>query len=380
MVKKLNINKLKEVLEINELIWDNLPTMSQFVATLNSMKNTLFREVSDNNFDDLKEFEIIAGLPINKKLKNETLGYANSNFYLFLISNHTSLYLSLSVTPKDYWYSCRSIKELKRFLFDAKSIYNPTEYLTTFTNQISAVIAYKEDHDMIDQITEIEKNLILNRYSEVLTWGSFWDDYPFRDKFNNLDKLTNHDRLTLSTIAMKQKDGQYTVSIRSLFSKSIIKLSWHNRLYTVDVFYEPIENEQIKNINKTFNKYFPLNMPLDVILMLKEYNFYDFRYYLEEMNEQNMTLACYLANQDDEFEEIKKTLLHKYKEEETEEQKEIIKYFIDQLNANKITKTIINNMNLNKEFNIEKYLKKEKLTEDVVNMIKSNLNAIFNSY
>ena len=128
MVKKLDINKLKEVLEIDELIWNDLPTMLQFITTLNSMKNTMFKEIDEinnNNFNNLKEFEIIAGLPINSKLKNETLGYANSNFYLFLISNHTSLYLSLSITPPDYWYACKSIKELKRFLFDAKLIYNP---------------------------------------------------------------------------------------------------------------------------------------------------------------------------------------------------------------------------------------------------------------
>ena len=377
MVKKLDINKLKEVLEIDELIWNDLPTMLQFITTLNSMKNTMFKEIDEinnNNFNNLKEFEIIAGLPINSKLKNETLGYANSNFYLFLISNHTSLYLSLSITPPDYWYACKSIKELKRFLFDAKLIYNPNEYLTTFTKQISAVVAYKDDYDMIDQITEIEKNLILNRYSEVLTWGSFWDDYPFRDKFNNLDKLTNNERLTLSTVAMKQKDGQYTISIRSLFSKSILKLSWHNRLYTIDVLYEPIINDQIKNINKNFNKYFPLDIPIDVILMLKEYNFYDFRHYLEDINEQNMTLSCYLANEDSEFEEINKILITKIKSEENEEQQKIIKYFIDQINANKITKIILNN-----NFDVDEYIEKETLTDDVINMIKSNINIIFDS-
>ena len=227
---------------------------------------------------------------------------------------------------------------------------------------------------MIDQITEIEKNLILNRYSEVLTWGSFWDDYPFRDKFNNLDKLTNNERLTLSTVAMKQKDGQYTISIRSLFSKSILKLSWHNRLYTIDVLYEPIINDQIKNINKNFNKYFPLDIPIDVILMLKEYNFYDFRHYLEDINEQNMTLSCYLANEDSEFEEINKILITKIKSEENEEQQKIIKYFIDQINANKITKIILNN-----NFDVDEYIEKETLTDDVINMIKSNINIIFDS-
>jgi hypothetical protein len=376
-LKKFSTIKLKEAFDINEILWiheDNkIIKMTEFHNSLLKLKKNQFAIIEDNNIDEVLKYEIIGVMQINKKLKKLTVGYLNTDFYLYIITDYKKMYVSISITPFDFWYEFTSMKDLKNFLLESLNVYNPDEYNLNHKNNTRGFIGTESMLGI--NILGIERNLILNKFTEILTWGSFWEDYPFREYIIEND-LSIIDRNTLGIQAMKQVENKYEISIRTLFSKSIINIENYDGAFIVNIYYNPVtSNNAINNINKKYDRNYPDNIPMDVILSIVNF-FYQNHISLLDMNDisiSNFIIAQLIANdqsrQNDlilKLEEMKTKL----EPSKYDEFKEIIDEIIKETTINKYLNILSNSDNFSQlvdEINEENSI-------DAKNKIKQGIN------
>ena len=322
-IKKFSTKKLEKAFGINEIIWihnkknNNLLSINEYYNLLTQTYKSHFLLSSTSNalqesIKKVLEFDLIGAIQINKNLKEKTIGNSNNNFYLFIFTDYKTLHVSISITPIDFWHTFTSLKELKLFLIDAKNIYNPQEYNNSFKKNSRGFIGTEAMLDL--NVLDIERSLILNKFNEILAWGSFWKDYPFRDDIYNSASQTMSlvDRNGYNIQAMKQEDQHYEISIRTLFSKSIINIENYDGAYIINLYYNPLKRSEniIKKINKDYDRQYPLDLPMDVIISIHTFLYQDHISILnmDEVTSGNLLISQLIANTINRQDELIKKL------------------------------------------------------------------------
>lgn len=237
----------------------------------------------------------------NKKLNILDITY-------FLIKNNETgeQFISIEQNAPCYWFPVKSLL-INEKIKQIQNVYNVTEYKKNMPNKCRAFIGTK---DMLNvDIDQIVNNLVINQNSEMYIWGSNWDDYPFERKIdnNNLNSLHRMNK------ALKQiSDDYYSIGIRTMYSKSIVTVIDYQGIYIVDINYcSANEHELIKKINSELSTDYPLDMPIDILMLLNAFPFTNHKSILDmnKITETNVFIATLIcAGDKDKLLEIKNRL------------------------------------------------------------------------
>lgn len=255
----------------------------------------------DLEFSENKEAYTVIGVGALNYYLTDFVNPEPDKFFVLHDKEKSTFFISLDNTPDVFWYQFATKEEIEEILPEFIKTYNPKEYpVHTRNNKIGMIEAcgfigterlfqtetrldkdktkeYKLDDK--SKFTILEDEFVKNDYTEIFFWGSYWCDYPYSRKcisdYAHVVKLIN--------TSTKQVEGgkYYSTSFRTIYSKSVIELRDEYGAYIAFVKYIPtIKNNHIKEINKKFQRDYPLDMPVDVILVLQKYPF---------VSEENMT-------------------------------------------------------------------------------------------
>ena len=260
-----------------------------------------FLHINDTNMvafiQKFKNYEIIGFFEVNAHLSNPDIGSTAMKMYLISDTNFRELYMALCGTTPDHWYHFKSRKDLFNVFDFIYEQYNLKNYITKFEKTSRAFIGTFKMLEM--NITEIQDIFILNTFSETFFWGSKWTDYPFRD-MHTFKQLDNRERMLLQMQAMEQIPSMCSINFRTIITKSIVTVEVCNGAYIINIQYNPItiNDSIIKRINKLYQKYYPLDLPLDVIAVIEYFPFVDHinLLNLEPLTDYNFIMASLVAN------------------------------------------------------------------------------------
>lgn len=260
---------------------------------------------TQKELEDLSNYRIFGYLELNTHLKKVTAGYTKSKFFLFIIvkKDHKECCLSVSKFSPTLWFRTTNKTKLKKLLDQINYVYNPHVYNINFTKCKSFFGGTMGSLEM--DLVELESMMIVNNNTELLTWGSVWNDYPFRHIFNN--NLSKYDKNSISVQASRQHpDFPHQVNVRTLLSKSQIRVENYNGSYVVTIWYNPIENKNIDKLNKKLKKNYPNDLPLDLLMVITSFEYYDYLSILKTKNKTplNYFMANLLINTEQEKEEL----------------------------------------------------------------------------
>lgn len=222
------------------------------------------------------DFNIIGYTEINKKLKKNTYGKTRCEFYLYLLEKGDVLYASISITHSLLWYK---INDMENYidLINIINGYNPELLPYDFTNKINALLGSDDNIDG-QLMLDFQNNMIVNKYTELLLWGTLWKDHPFRNDYD--DEIRKEEHIIYYAQAMRNNDNQNGFNVRTLFTKSILTFENIDNIIGVTIKYNPIENNNIEILNNLLNKLYPKDLPIDVLCSLINYPYI-------ELNENN---------------------------------------------------------------------------------------------
>jgi hypothetical protein len=268
---KVSINQdIKKVLKsatfeyLNKIIWNSNLNMEEFINDIKlSDIYTSFNEKININIDNYITHEILGICPLNTY--NET----SELIYIITDKDHKLIYISIGKCHPIFWY----IYNTKSFIENFDKIYecfNPIELKVKYDNNLKGFIG---NQDILELgIHDIENHFLINKYSDKLIWGSKWYDHPFRSEYEK-SHVNSIESIIFTGQAMRQQDGEYTVSIRTNYSKSLITIYYYDDAYILEINYNKIETNQINNINNIFGRKYDPNIPIDVILSIINFPF-----------------------------------------------------------------------------------------------------------
>lgn len=375
--KEFDSRNLEKYLSDYEITWmhkikkehkNKYYTIGDFKKYLS--KNDKFHTQKD--LEDLNNYTILGFLEINTNLKEITAGYTKSKFFLFIIvrNNKKECCLSVSKLPPALWYRTSSKNELKDLLDKIENVYNPTSYNINFT-QCKSFLGGTIGSLGMDLI-ELESMLLVNNNTEILTWGSAWKDYPFRNIFNN--NLSKYDKNSICVQASRQHpDLPNQVNIRTLFSKSLVKVENYNGSYIFTVWYNPIENNNIEKLNRKFKRSYQSDFPTDLLMTILSFEYQDYLSILK--TKDNNPLKYIMTNLLINTEEEKKNVINHLKKETNDDAKfflaklqtksEIEKNFVDESFEDFVLKVM---------FEINE--KSDQLKEEVIKRLKKKFEKL----
>jgi hypothetical protein len=291
-----NFNKLKYG---NQILWkyETFKYFKNFITSATESENI--------NFSEYKNYKIIGTYKINKNLKISE--FDCNKMYIITDSEYKKLYMSINITLPLFWYTFINRKQFYKFFDIIYSAYNPKNYIIKYMKKIRGFMGTTKM--LHEDINDIKNNLILNKYSETLIWGSHWHDHPFRELYRT-HKINSRNDIIITHQALKQiNDNTHHINIRSQYSKSIITIEEHYGAFIVNVQYDPImcENEdRIKELNKVYKTEYPNDMPLDVILTLISRPFitHNGLLKLSPLTEYNIIMSFFVANCQSMYNEI----------------------------------------------------------------------------
>jgi hypothetical protein len=285
------------------------------------------------SFDDLTKnsYTIIGSRQINKSFLKPNLPAEMNFFYLIKPSNKdTHLYISIGFSEPIYWYYSNDLKKIRTQVEELILSYNMIEG-EDFMIRTYAFIG--TDAIKNNNMLKIEERLLKSDYAESLLWGSYYSEYPFDRK--KMSELNGSLFLKNLQEAMKQYENYYSVSTRTMYSKSTIKITKLNGIYSVMIKYHPLNfrHTSITHINSTLGRYYTEDLPIDVVMVLHDYTFVDYLNLIEHSKPKyeiafqildqilpnhetnhinrlisNVTLLCFTENDPDKL-----TKLVKYK-------------------------------------------------------------------
>jgi hypothetical protein len=219
------------------------------------------------NFSSYKDHYVIAKASINQKLKLlSDDGSMNQFMYLITNDDYSLLYISINVLHPMFWYIYETRNDFFSMYDKLYQAYNKTEYSFEFNRNTRG---FGGTENMLGSPVEsLENFFTLNRYTEILLWGSKWKDNPYRDLYL-VEEMSSAQHLIYATQAMKQINNQtYHINVRTEYSKSIITIEKHDDGFIINVHYNSVFSPQIKKINDVLNKEYPLDVPIDVIISI----------------------------------------------------------------------------------------------------------------
>ena len=254
--------------------------------------------------------------------------YKNKNIFLITNKNKSILYISIGICESIYWYKCKKKKLLSNFYNKIIEMYANDKYKLEFSNIYKSLLFEKN----------IKNIFFPNKYLDNYFWGSSWKDYPFRNY-----RINNKNRDIINKESLKQLQNIYSISCRTIYSKSIITIHNDNDILFVTVKYNSIKTEQNKSIGKKYNLILPNNLPIDVVFFLHKLKLISLPDYLEK---------SYLMNDN-------LNILFKLKNN---------LYFNSELNNS--LKKVINNLN--------DKMKKKKIRQSAKKILKKDSNNLIN--
>uniref|UniRef100_A0A6C0E7W8 Uncharacterized protein n=1 Tax=viral metagenome TaxID=1070528 RepID=A0A6C0E7W8_9ZZZZ len=228
------------------------------------------------SFENLtsNSYIIIGSRQINKSFLKPNTPPEMDFFYLIKPKdNDNHIYISIGFSEPVYWYYSNDLNKLRGQVEELILSYNMVEG-EDFMIRTYAFIGTEaiKNNNMI----KIEERLLKSDYAESLLWGSYYSEYPFDRK--KMVELSGSLFLKNLQEAMKQYENYYSVSTRTMYSKSTIKITKLNGIYSVMIKYHPLNfrHTSITYINNTLGRYYTEDLPIDVIMVLHDYAFVDY--------------------------------------------------------------------------------------------------------
>jgi Ca2+-binding EF-hand superfamily protein len=302
--------------------------------------------------------------------------------YLVCDPDYTEIYLGIDRSHPVFWYKYTNKKRFYEHFDAIYETYNPKEYGLQFTNFCRGFVGSER---MLDANMENLENFLMdNNFTEFLIWGSRWPDHPHRDMYINGTVNEKSNILYTKRALMQKQDAIRSASVRTRFSKSIITLEDHNGAYIVNIQYNGLTTDQIPEINEYFGRYYPNDLPVDVIVAMAELPFVTHvgLLRLEGITNNNFMMASLVANSKQMYcemlEVVDEVLARK---DNTEDKAKMFQYFKKNINANMKLYEIFESIKDDDDSNLEEELnsqlssiKDESLKQHVINIVKDILH------
>lgn len=262
-----NIDLSKDIKSVSDVTWSEEP----YVYSYNSNIHEYYEIMEFFDKNDITESKIyVLGTGLLSKNLCDQFYRRIQSFNILYTPHNKKLYMQLNHVPYIFWHTFETSKQLIEQLPHLIKIYNPTEYQIDYDHKVTAIIATRK----MFKITDLEDRLFKSNYTEVFFWGSKWKDFPFlRSEVKNYGHLL---QLTSQHSYHQINKEYYSMSFRTLYSKSIMEIiDANDEYFLVEVRYNPtkLEDINIECINKKLERYYPLDLPMDVIIALQTYVF-----------------------------------------------------------------------------------------------------------
>lgn len=336
--KALSGKHFDKILWTADMNQNSRPEMKDYLNYVKSLD--IYEEYNDKlfNLTEYDDYKIIG------------LCQIGNSEYMYLITNklYKVLYLSIEKTHPIFWYKFKTKKLFIENFDSLYETYNSFNFPFSFKKQVKGFMGNESILNV--SIHDIENHLLLNKNTDKLIWGSKWSDHPFRYKYNN---ATHMDSIIFTGQAMRQmNDDIYSVSVRTIFSKSIITFYDYDGTFVVEIDYDPLNKEisGIIEINNLFKRNYETDIPVDVIATLINFPFLDFTEILKikPLNEYYVYILTLLTIGNVDHMNIALNELNKMIEnnEITEDIIDDVDDLIDHIKNNSLTMTIIKEINI----------------------------------
>ncbi|QKF93698.1 hypothetical protein QKU48_gp0240 [Fadolivirus algeromassiliense] len=386
--KKYIFKDLKTITNLRNygnIIWNNdLEIDKRFKISdyLSYVKSTdIYKSFNDKlniDFDTYTNFRIMGVCNLYNQLK---LTITDISEYIYIITDqiYKTLYISIGRCHPIFWYKCTNKKSYIDTFDNIFESYNVNDYTLDHKMNIKGFIGNEDILSL--NIHDLENHLILNKYSDKLIWGSFWLDHPFREEY--LTKSVSYtDSIIYTGQSMRQEENKYTVSVRTLYSKSLITIHCYNDAYVVELRYNPINTHHIVTINEIFGRSYNIDMPIDVVITLINFPFVTYNDILNMIpfNQFHMYIITLLTDMnksnDTTIQKLDEIINNLDKDDELVIE---VKHYINQLENYKLLKQIIDENNFNDVIeNIDNL--NDTTISKIINDLMNKYNCIDNDF
>ncbi len=263
---------------------------------------------------------------------------------------------------------------IKNIYYDKKNNY--TNKLKRFSGLLTKLDLSRDD---------LEKIIVKNKYLEMFYWGSYFEDYPFDDIYEN--KYSKYQINKMNIYALRQYDNDddiFEISVLTKYSKSKITFIVYEDALFIELSYNNIENMELEKFYKSTQN-LPYDIPIDLYLSLQQFHLLEYNdiFELKPLTINHFKYSSLLLNNLNIVEiENYFNLLNDLELESDE----LIKYRNDLINLMTLN-NIIKNINskdildiVNNNSDIKKEIIIEKIREYLVNFLneykKTNTNNI----
>lgn len=359
-------NVLKSIFQEHNPTWYKSNHIYVYLGNLSLYKSSFDFIYSSKKFEEILNtfvtYNVVGHISLNKDLENDiVVNQETSKIFIITDTNNNEMYLSIGYCMPVLWYIFDNI-DIKDSVSKIVETYNQNKY-----NNLTIFDKYYIDDDI--GFNKINIILFENYYSEILIYGSKWNEFPFR---NNIDIMNVNNVDKLFSLALQQNNKTCSVSTHSIFSKSLITIEKNNDHFFLNISYNPINNKNIDKMNKITGINYKNDIPIDLLLVMTKFKKLDTIQNIlnKDINVNKINISIQLAyyNKEKMIEII--TILKKYATVD-KNLLNIIKIYIDH---------IMSNINLNdtiqSKFFVDfiKEIKKMNLTND---QIKEKINNKF---
>lgn len=209
------------------------------------------------------------------------------------------------------------IKESNKII----KIYDPETYINNFEKNERGFIIDIDDGIDID---DLERYFIFNSNFDHLTWGSAWNDFPFRDQVIH-NEISIIELAKLAYYSLRQSVTQFSdsfqnantiINCRTKVSKSIVSFEEYSGMIIVNIKYDPMPvNKNINKLNEKIKCFYPNDLPHDVIVPLLNFRYHNQFSILnvDELTIDNIRISFILCSSDEEHYKIYRDLDKKIK-------------------------------------------------------------------
>lgn len=319
----MNLRK-KSFNHIDKIIWESDVENKELTSIADFMDYVKYNcsNYPENNLEDYQKSRII-GICEMQELKE----------YLYIIIDPLkNICISIGRSHPWFWYKFNKKQFMKNF-GDIYEKYNTQNYSLDFNKNTRGFTGTEILLRL--SIEDIENHLILNSYSDKLLWGSKWSDHPFRKEYIHRN-VSHGESIIYTGQAMRQlTDDFYSVSVRSIFSKSIITIENYDDSFIINISYDSFNSPQIDNVNNIFQREYPTDVPIDALLMIVNFPFITHIGLLKRkpVTRHQLMMASLVANNTKMWNDLIPFL--------KEENDELAKSFLETIEINKIIDSLL---------------------------------------
>jgi hypothetical protein len=292
-MNQFTLDNIKKELADIQINWSPTTTIEKYIKNIDiSVRCTQETKTKIKNSAKIIGEKMLA--PIIFKA-----GAQGAIFFIKMKDNTEGIYLSLGYCIPLFWYYFDTIEKLNEFMRDdmkyalnetfvhekhekhdhdekdkdhAKLVLEDPEEDHTFTQ----TYAYLDCNHKMENLPKFEEIFIKSEYTESLLWGSAHTKYPLNRK--KVAKSCGYEIVHYIQDAMKQYENYYSVSTRTIYSKSTLRIVTLNGSYYLYVRYRSSSTPHpcIQIINSETRQFFNEDLPVDVIIAMQNYGFIGF--------------------------------------------------------------------------------------------------------